>query len=86
MLSGRVWYASGMATQDELRAEFRRLFDEDRIEEASAVLDLIEIPPFEVIKKMLDEAPIDDEPISEMIHERLRLAEERSRARVDSGR
>ena len=81
----RAWwicYASRVKTQDELRAEFRQLLAEDRLEEASVVLDDIEPPPFEAIKKMLEEAPIDDEPLSARDIRRLQAAEERRRQRA----
>jgi hypothetical protein len=72
-----VLYDGAMKTQDELRADFRRFFDADMLDEAEAVLDLIEPLPFEELKRILDEAPIDDEPLTEKERTRLATAERR---------
>lgn len=53
-----------MKTQEEIRAEIDRLLDEERFDEADALVDqLIPISP-EEFRRRLDEAPYDDEPIT----------------------
>ena len=54
-----------MKTQEELRADFRRYLDEDLLDEAEAVLDQLEPLSPEEVKRVLDEAPFDDEPVTE---------------------
>jgi hypothetical protein len=69
-------------TREERLAEFRRLFEADKLEEAQAVL--AQIPPvsFEEFKKTLDEAPLDDEPLTQNELAALARAEERRRDRA----
>lgn len=54
-----------MKTQEEIRAEIDRLLDEERFDEADALVDqLIPISP-EEFRRRLEEAPYDDEPYTE---------------------
>ncbi len=61
-----------MKTQEELRAEFDRLFEAGAYEAAGKVLDLIEPISTEEWLKILDEAPPEDEELSPKELERLR--------------
>lgn len=51
-------------TQEELRAEFRRLFDADMLDEAEKILEQLEPLSDEQWLKQLHEAPLDDEPLT----------------------
>jgi hypothetical protein len=64
-----------MKTQAELRADFVRFLDEDRVEEAEAVLEQLEPLTDAEWQEFLANAPEDDEPLTES--ERRRLAEVR---------
>lgn len=72
-----VWYDGSMKTQDELRADLERFLAADMLDEAEAVLDLLEPATDEEWRRMLDEAPLDDEPLTDK--ERSRLAEAAAR-------
>lgn len=63
-----------MTMADSLRTEFRRLLDEDRLEEAEALLDRIEPLSDEEWLKWLNSAPVDDEPLTSKEIERLDAA------------
>lgn len=69
-------------TREERLAEFRRLFDADLLDEAQTVLETIPPVSFSEIKKYLDDAPPDDEPLTEGDLEALRRADERRRDRA----
>ena len=71
-----------MKTQAELREDFRRLFEADQLDEAEAVLDQLEPLSDEEWHKMLDEAPLDDEPLTPKEQARLAAAELRRRRRA----
>jgi len=60
-----------MKTQDELRAEYDRLFEAEEYEAAGKILDLIEPISREVWLKILRDAPLDDEPVSPAQRKRL---------------
>ena len=60
-----------MKTQDELRAEYDRLFEAVEYEAAGKILDLIEPISREVWLKILRDAPLDDEPVSPAQRKRL---------------
>ena len=60
-----------MKTQEELRADFQRYFEADMLDEAEAVLDLIQPVSDEEFQKILDEAPQDDEPLTHAQRARL---------------
>lgn len=62
-----------MKTQAELRADFERFMAADMLDEAEAVLDLLEPLSDEEWRRMLDEAPLDDEPLTD--EDRVALAE-----------
>ena len=62
---------SAMKTQKELWAEYERLKAEERYEEAGKVLDLIEPISDEAWRRILDEAPPEDELLSQKETERL---------------
>lgn len=51
-------------TQEELRAEFERLFAADLLDEAEAVLNQLEPLSDDEWSKILDDAPLDDEPLT----------------------
>jgi hypothetical protein len=51
-------------TQEELRAEFRRLFEADLLDEAEAVQKLLEPLSDDEWLRQLHEAPLDDEPLT----------------------
>jgi len=70
--------------QDELRAEFRRLFAADMLDEAEAILAQIQPLSDDEWRKMHDEAPIDDEPLTERDLAVLRAADERRAERKAS--
>ncbi|GMV84742.1 MAG: hypothetical protein AMXMBFR80_06000 [Dehalococcoidia bacterium] len=61
-----------MKTQEELRAEFDRLFEAEDYEAAAKVLDLIEPISDEEWLKILADAPETDEPLPEWVRERSR--------------
>ena len=63
-------YNLRMQTQQELRAEFRRLFEADMCDEAEAILDQMEPVSEEEFQKMLDAAPYDDEPLDDQSRRR----------------
>jgi hypothetical protein len=53
-----------MKTQEQIREEIDRLLEEDRLEEADALADqLVPISAEEFLKR-LNEAPLDDEPVT----------------------
>ena len=53
-----------MKTQEQIREEIDRLLEEDRLEEAEVLAErLIPISAEEFLKR-LDEAPLDDEPVT----------------------
>ena len=53
-----------MKTQGQIREEIDRLLEEDRLEEAEVLAErLIPISTEEFLKR-LDEAPLDDEPVT----------------------
>lgn len=54
-----------MKTQEQIREEIDRLLEEDRLEEAEALVDQLIPIDAEEFKKRLDAAPYDDEPLSE---------------------
>jgi hypothetical protein len=54
-----------MKTQAELRADFQRFLAADMLDEAEAVLDEIEPASDDEWRRILDEAPLDDEPLSD---------------------
>lgn len=60
-----------MKTQEELRAEFDRLFEAEDYEAAGKVLDLIEPISTEEWLKILHDAPLDDEPVTDPDRRRL---------------
>ncbi|MGE3076611.1 MAG: hypothetical protein AB7N24_21295 [Dehalococcoidia bacterium] len=60
-----------MKTQAELRAEYDRLFEAEDYEAASKILDLIEPISDDEWHAILDNAPLDDEPVSEDLRRRL---------------
>jgi hypothetical protein len=69
-------------TQEELRAEFRRLMEAEMLEEAEAVLDQIEPLNDEEWRKWLDAAPVDDEPLTPREIERLAAYDARREQRA----
>ncbi len=62
-----------MKTQEELRAEYDRLFEAEDYAAAGKVLDLIEPISDEEWLKILHSAPETDEPVPEFIRERSRV-------------
>ena len=64
-----------MKTQDELWAEYDRLTAAEDYEAAGRVLDLIEPISDEEWRKKLDEAPMDDEPVSDELRRRFEAFE-----------
>lgn len=60
-----------MKTQEELRAEYDRLFESGDYEAAAKVLDLIEPISDEEWLRVLHDAPLDDEPVSPVDRRRL---------------
>ena len=60
-----------MKTQEELRREYDRLFEAEEYEAAGKILDLIEPISDEEWLKILDEAPLDDEPVPPALRKRL---------------
>ncbi len=61
-----------MKTQEELRAEFDRLFEAEDYEAAGKVLDLIEPISDEEWLQIFADAPETDEPPPEWVRERSR--------------
>ncbi len=53
-----------MKTQEEIRAEIDRALEEDRIEEAEALGELLVPITAEEFLKRMNEAPLDDEPMT----------------------
>lgn len=51
--------------EDEILSDIRRLLDEDRFDEADALVELLEPVSEEEFRRRLDEAPYDDEPCTE---------------------
>jgi hypothetical protein len=49
-------------TQEEIRADIDRLLEEDRVEEAAELVDLLVPISAEEFLRRMEEAPIDDEP------------------------
>ena len=77
-----------MKTQAELRADFQRFLAADMLDEAEAVLDEIEPASDDEWRRMLDEAPPDDEPVSDTERSSLQAAaarQERRRATQRAG-
>jgi hypothetical protein len=72
-----------MKTQEELRAEFDRLMEEDRLEEAEVLAEQIIPVGREEFRRRLDEAPYDDEPVT--AEQRRRLDELHAALRAMSG-
>lgn len=60
-----------MKTQEELRAEFLRLFEADLLEDADAVQKLLEPLTDEEWLRQLQEAPLDDEPLTAKEEQRI---------------
>jgi hypothetical protein len=73
-------------TQEELREEFRRLFEADMLDEAEAVLEQMAPASEAEVRRILESAPLDDEPITESeaagFVEIQRLIKHRSRQRA----
>lgn len=61
-----------MKTQEELRAEYDRLFESGDYEAAAKVLDLIEPISDEEWLRVLQSAPETDEPVPEWVRARSR--------------
>jgi hypothetical protein len=83
------WYDAGVRTQEEIREEFDRLLEEDRIEEAEALAEQIIPVSREEFRRRLDEAPYDEEPLTPRQQRRveeLRAALAERRLRTDPGR
>ena len=53
-----------MKTQEEIRAEIDRALEDDRIEEAEALIDQLIPISADEFRRRLDEAPYDDEPVT----------------------
>ena len=53
-----------MKTQEQIRAELDRLLEEDRLEEAAELAEQIVPVSAEEFRRRLDEAPLDDEPVT----------------------
>ncbi len=64
-----------MKTQDELWAEYDRLVAAEEYESAGRVLDQIEPLSDEEWRRKLDEAPMDDEPVSDELRRRFEAFE-----------
>lgn len=63
-----------MRTADALRIEFRRLLDEDRLDEAEALLGRIEPLTDEEWLNWLNDVPLDDEALTSKEVQRLDAA------------
>ena len=61
-----------MKTQEELRAEYERLFEAEDYEAAARILDLIDPVSDEEWLRAFSEAPEVDEPVPAFIRERSR--------------
>ncbi len=68
-----------MKSDDGLRADVRRLLDEDRLEEAEALLSSVEALSDEDWMQWLEDAPVDEESLSPRERERLDEAAVRRR-------
>jgi hypothetical protein len=68
-------------TREERLAEFRRLFDADKLDEASALLQTIPPITLEELRVLLDEAELEDEELSPTELEAIQRADERRRRR-----
>jgi hypothetical protein len=53
-----------MKSQEELSAEIQRLLNADRLEEAEVLIEQLEPISPEELRRRLDEAPWDDEPLT----------------------
>jgi hypothetical protein len=51
-------------SNDEIHAHIDALLEEDRLEEAMLLVDQLEPISFEEFKRILDAAPLDDEPVT----------------------
>lgn len=71
-----------MKTQEELRAEFQRFLDADMLDEAEAVLEQLEPLSDEEWHRWMDEAPLDDEPLTQKDIAVLEAADDRRRRRT----
>jgi len=69
-------------TREAKFAEFWRLFEEDRFEEADALLETIPMATLEELHRMIDESEIEDEELTPGENEALARARERNRARL----
>jgi len=78
-----------MRTQEEIRAEFDRLIEEDRLEEAEVLAEQILPVSREEFRRRLEAAPYDDEPVTSEQRRRLdelHLTIAARRTRHDSNR
>lgn len=75
-----------MRTQEELRADIDRLLACDRIEEAAALGELLVPVSADELRRRLDEAPLDDEPLTPEQRRRLDSLKDALRERRGGGR
>lgn len=68
-----------MKTQEEIRAEIDKLLEEDRLDEADALVEQLIPVSAEEFRRRLEEAPYDDEPLTEADREAL----DRARAIIE---
>jgi hypothetical protein len=64
-----------MKTQEQLRAEYDRLFEAEEYEAAARILDLLDPISDEEWLRIVNDAPEVDEPIPDFIRERSRALE-----------
>lgn len=72
-------------TQEEIRTDIDRLLAEDRIEEAAELGELLLPVSEEEFRRRLDEAPLDDEPVTEEQRRRLDELKAALRSRGSGG-
>ena len=70
----------------EIHARIDALIAEDRLEEALKLTDKLEPIPLEELRQILDEAPLDDEPVSRAQREALDRAWEIIRGTGEASR
>lgn len=80
--AGKLWvsYTSKVKSQAELREDFQRYMAEDKLDEAEAVLELLEPLSDDEWIAWHENAPVDNEPLSPKMLARLAALDEKESA------